>query len=62
LKEFHIKETRLARFREAYLANGFNAVRAAIAIGMKPKTAKANAHRLARHEATDAGGAVRDRP
>jgi hypothetical protein len=42
-----ISPERLQKFREAYLSNGCNAVRAAIASGMKPATAKANAHRLA---------------
>jgi hypothetical protein len=46
--ESRISPERLQRFRQAYLSNGCNAVRAAIAIGMKPKTAQANAHRLAR--------------
>jgi hypothetical protein len=46
--ESRISPERLQRFREAYLSNGCNAVRAAIAIGMKPTTARANAHRLAR--------------
>ena len=43
-----ISPERLQRFREVYLSNGCNAVRAAIAIGMKPTTAKANAHRFTR--------------
>jgi hypothetical protein len=46
--ESRINPERLHRFREAYLSNGLNAVRAARYIGMRPKTAKANAHRLAR--------------
>ena len=45
--ESRISPERLQRFREIYLSNGCNAVRAAIAIGMKPTSAKANAHRLA---------------
>jgi hypothetical protein len=45
--ESRISPERLQRFREVHLSNGCNAVRAAIAIGMKPTTAKANAHRLA---------------
>ena len=46
--ESRISPERLRRFREAYVSNGCNAVRAAIAVGMKPETAQANAHRLAR--------------
>ena len=46
--ESRISPERLQRFREVYLSNGCNAVQAAIAIGMKPTTAKANAHRYAR--------------
>jgi hypothetical protein len=60
--ESRISPERLQNFREVYLSHGCNAVRTAIAIGVKPTSAKANAHRLARavklemQEALDAIG------
>jgi len=38
----------LAQFREAYLETGLNAYQAALRIGMKVSSARANAHRYAR--------------
>src|ERR1700724_1728262 len=40
-----IPEEILTAFLDAYIAHRFNATEAGIAIGMKPKTAHANAHR-----------------
>jgi hypothetical protein len=42
-----VDRKKLAAFREHYLSNGFNAYRAALAIGMKPRTGQSNAHRYA---------------
>src|ERR1700732_1069908 len=40
-----IPEETLTVFLAAYIAHGFNGTEAGIAIGMKPRTAHANAHR-----------------
>lgn len=46
--ETRINEQKIAAFREAYLANGLNAFRAAIAIGLTKRVARSRSHRLAK--------------